>query len=121
MLRKRDEDPDLTLSPFDPFTYEDILQGAAARLTDSGRYVSRAEVADGAPVALPGPDLTIYGLWALYARPRSEHVRREDLRAIARSLRRRSRASPRSSASSARFAALRPSSAAAFARPRPGR
>lgn len=35
-------------------------------------------------MALPGPDLTIYGLWALYARPRSEHVRREDLQAIAR-------------------------------------
>ena len=84
MLRKRHEDPDFTLSPFDPFTYEDILQGAAARLTDSGRYVSRAEVANGAEVALPRPDLIIYGLWALYARPRSEHVRREDLQAIAR-------------------------------------
>src|SRR5690606_26775069 len=40
MLRKRYEDPDLPLSPFDPFTYDDILQAAAARLTDSGRYVS---------------------------------------------------------------------------------
>jgi AAA domain len=46
--------------------------------------VSRAEVADAAEVAQPGPDLAIYGLWALYARPRSEHVRREDLQAIAR-------------------------------------
>jgi very-short-patch-repair endonuclease len=84
MLRRRHEDPDLVLSPFDSFTYEDILQAAAARLTDSGRYVSRGEVADGAEVDLPGSDLTIYGLWALYARPRSEHVRREDLQAIAK-------------------------------------
>jgi very-short-patch-repair endonuclease len=84
MLRKRHEDPDVVLSPFDPFTYEDILQAAAARLTESGRYVPRCEIAAGDEVAEPAPDLAIYGLWAIYARPRSEHVRREDLQVMAR-------------------------------------
>jgi hypothetical protein len=84
LLAARHEDPDITISPFDASTYEDILQTAAARLTDSARYVPRTEIAEGGGVAEAGPDLVIYGLWALYARPRSEHVRREDLQAIAR-------------------------------------
>ncbi len=88
MLAARIEDPDLELTPFDAFSYEDILQTAAARLTGTARLVTRAELAEGAQVEAPGKDLAIYGSWAVYARPRSENVRREDLQEMARKIER---------------------------------
>lgn len=67
------------INPFDPKTYEDMLNTAAGLLDDSGTYFP-----GGAAVvpADPGPRLCVYGNWVTFIRKRSSDIFVEDIRKL---------------------------------------
>lgn len=84
LLERANDDPDGTISPFDATTYLHILEQAVARLTGSAILLRRTETDDDALPVRPDERLTVQESWSLFVRPRSEQVRRDDLKAIAR-------------------------------------
>ncbi|MGP9820041.1 AAA domain-containing protein [Salinarimonas sp. NSM] len=86
----RAADPDVPLHPHDPVSFEDILIGAANRLSSSARFVPAVEVPLGEKLPLPAGELAVYGTWVIYARPRSEDLRQQDLRRIEQEIRKAS-------------------------------
>lgn len=83
----RSSDPDMPLNPHDVVSFEDILAGAATRLSSSARFVPLGEVPDGERLPQSSTELVVYGTWVLYARPRSDDLRQHDLRRIEEAIR----------------------------------
>lgn len=70
---------DLDITPFDPAVWEPLLDLAAGQLSASGRHIAHQALQAGAAIEPPGSELRLYSTWAIYARPRSENLRCEDL------------------------------------------
>ena len=83
----RSVDPDMPLNPHDAVSFEDILAGAATRLASTARFVPSGEVPEGERLPQPTTELVVYGTWVLYARPRSDDLRQQDLRRIEEAIR----------------------------------
>ncbi|KAA6182736.1 DUF3320 domain-containing protein [Thiohalocapsa marina] len=70
---------DLDITPFDPAVWEPLLDLAAGQLSASGRHVDHQALQAGVAIEPPTAELRLYSTWAIYARPRSENLRCEDL------------------------------------------
>ncbi len=70
---------------FSPFStsWEQILQVAAANITDTATHVTRQRLDEGARLAPADSRICITSSWALFARPRSSEARAQDLGALA--------------------------------------
>lgn len=73
---------DFEITPFAPSVWEHLLDTAAGQLSAKGRHVSYQALANGETIDPPGPELRLYSTWAIYARPRSENLRSEDLQRL---------------------------------------
>ncbi len=70
---------DAEITPFDTTAWENLLDAAATRLSSRAKHITRECIREGAEIAGPTDDLTIYSSWAIYGRPRSENLREQDL------------------------------------------
>lgn len=81
MLSRIVETSDLTFSPFEKASYEQILRTCVARLSNSARYHPDNTQEDR---CLPpaGEHLIITDTWLLFARQRTEDIRRDDIKRL---------------------------------------
>lgn len=86
-VEARSADQDVPLHPHDPVSFEDILAGAATRLSASARFVPATDIQTGEKLPQPSAELVVYGTWVVYARPRSDDLRHQDLKRIEEAIR----------------------------------
>ncbi|MBY0360726.1 MAG: hypothetical protein K2X45_02375, partial [Phreatobacter sp.] len=83
----RSADPDMPLNPHDSVSFEDVLAGAATLLSSTARFVPSTEIPDGEKLPPATTELAVYGTWVIYARPRSDDLRHQDLKRIGEAIR----------------------------------
>jgi very-short-patch-repair endonuclease len=74
------------LDPFEPGTFEGLLQSAATFLDASGTYWPSQTTPEDRALPKAGENLTVTGTWALFARPRTNNLLVQDLQRFERSL-----------------------------------
>jgi very-short-patch-repair endonuclease/phosphopantetheinyl transferase (holo-ACP synthase) len=67
------------LNPFEPSTFEELLQSAATFLDASGTYCPTQTAPDDRALPKAGENLIITDTWALFARPRTNNLLVQDL------------------------------------------
>ncbi|WP_288841766.1 AAA domain-containing protein [uncultured Deefgea sp.] len=67
------------LNPFEPSTFEPLLQSAAAFLDASGVYWPTQTTADDRKLPKPAENLVLTDTWVLFARPRTNNLLVQDL------------------------------------------